>query len=70
MALDDKLDRVLEHILEIRETLAEMKGERLPARVAALEEKSESDGLRWAKMTGAAALAGAIIAGAARKLGF
>lgn len=47
---DDKLDKILEHIVELKEAVAEMRGAKLPERVEKLEEHVQKDLQRWAKL--------------------
>lgn len=69
MSDEAKIDRILEHILELKEAMAELRGARLPERVSKLEDAQHEDRLRWAKVAGAATLGGGILHVIARKLG-
>ena len=66
----EKIDRVLEHILEIKTALAEIKGARLQDRLDRLEKDNRKDAVRWAKVTGGAAVVSTALGLLARKLGF
>lgn len=70
---DEKLDALLEHILEIKVTLAEFKGERLPDRVLELERAVHENDKRWSKLAGvtgvAGLLGGGLMGALAKKLG-
>jgi hypothetical protein len=55
---DEKLDRVLEHIAEIREVLAEMKGTRIAERLEKLEAADHENDRKWARLAGISTLAG------------
>ena len=70
---DEKLDRVLEHILDLKESMARLEGARLPERVEKLEGAVHEHDKRWSKVAGVSAAAGAIGGGllgvVAKKLG-
>lgn len=74
MADDDKLDKLLEHILEIKVQLARLDGANLAPRLDEVEESIAKNNVRWARadiVTGAAAaVGGAILAPLLAKLGF
>jgi hypothetical protein len=65
----DKLDRVLEHILDLKEAMARLEGAELPKRVEKLEEHAQKNRVAWAKVAGAATVGGGIIHLITRKFG-
>lgn len=71
--VEGKLDRLMEHVLEIKTTLARLEGADLPERVEKLEAAVHENDRRWSKLAGISAVAGTLggglIGAFAKKLG-
>ena len=66
---DRKLDDLLNHVLEIKVTLAEFKGERLPDRVHELEKAVHENDRKWARLAGMSSAVGLLTGGFLGALG-
>ncbi len=70
---DEKIDRVLEHILELKESMARLEGANLPKRVGKLERAVHENDKRWSRLAGISTMAGVLGGGflgaLAKKLG-
>ena len=66
---DEKLDRVLEHILDVKEAIARLEGAELPRRVKELEEADKRTAVQLAKVGVLSGAGVALLVAGLKKLG-
>ena len=67
--VEEKLDRLMEHVLDLKTSMARLEGADLPARVDKLETAVHENDKRWSKVAGISAVAGVLGGGFLGALG-